>query len=168
MVNMIRIQKDTLTPDEISILVTELKKFPAIALINQNKWQIFKELYIAREYGNLVGLLAVVHLKHWIKLGPLIVLSQYQGNGIGKQLFKHVVQKYHNENLYIGSYNPAVKHLAQTYGFKETSRLGEIPIEIFCYYIGYYFEQFSWEFFLDNIRKRIFHKSEKYSFFFNK
>jgi hypothetical protein len=63
-------------------------------------------------------------------MGPLIILRKYQKKGYGKQLLAYVTNEYPTEQLYIGSSNPAVKHMTCSLGFKEILSFRKLPMEI--------------------------------------
>lgn len=150
------IRKRPLTATETDTLTKELPLFPDIGLIDPNAWnKTFPVIYVATTDKTLIGICAAVPLKHWIKIGPLVVLKKYHGKGYGKRLFAHVVKQLPNQNLYIGSSNPIVWKMALAASFQKEKSFWKLSTEIKIYLIRYFCERLSLSFITDALNKRM-------------
>jgi hypothetical protein len=150
----IKIVKRTLHQEEINILIEEIKKFPNPVFCTKKRWQNFKCVYIILNNNKLVGICEVIKINNWIKLGPFIVLQKYQGKGYGKMIFQKIIDDYPNNNLFVGSRNPAVHKIAVNLGFKEELSFWKLPNEIKSTLFDQILESFHFEYLKELIRKR--------------
>lgn len=162
----LQITKRKLRDEEIDILVAQMPAFPHIGFIHKNLWKQFQHTFVATERHTLVGVCVAFPLKHWIKLGPLIVTSKFQAKGYGKMLLLYVVNHYYKQNVYIGSANPAVWKLARSFGFRSTHNIFCVPLEIYLYLLSYLFSRFSILYIADAIKKRLKTPHRRYVHFF--
>jgi GNAT superfamily N-acetyltransferase len=138
---------------EIDILVEEIKKFPN-PITGKKSWKTFDPVYIAKTVQNdFVGVCGIKKLNGWIKFGPFVVFKKYHGQGYGRKILSMAVKDYPDDNLFIGSRNPAVAKLATSFGFHEIKKILKMPRTIQFYLAGYIFQNLSLEFFKECIRK---------------
>lgn len=145
-----------------------MRKFPDIGLIEGNKWGIFDKIYVATIDKNFLGICGIVKLKHWVKIGPVVVLKKFQGEGYGSLLLNFIVQKYAENNLYIGSPNSRIKNIVGKLGFIEQPNYWSLPWEIKKYFTQYLLERLSLGYILDSLYKIFFMRRGKYCYFLKK
>lgn len=80
------IAKRQLYTDERAQLATATISFPNIGFISKDLWTYFKTVYVATTGKNFIGVCVVIPLHGWIKLGPMVILKKYHGQGYGKEL----------------------------------------------------------------------------------
>lgn len=153
-----------LTIREQLILEAETKKSPYIGFIRHNVWDSFGKVFVLENKKQLIGVCVPVRLRHWCKLGPILVLSKFQGKGFGKILLSHAFNHFSNENLYIGAPNDRIVSIVTKLGFTKVRGLN-LPIEIKTYLFSYLFQRFSLEYITDAIRKKFTTHRWKYSYF---
>lgn len=160
------IEKRKLVEEEINRLIQEMKKFPDIGLFTKNLWKDFQDIFVAQKNGNLIGVCTIVDLGTWIKIGPLIVLSKFQGKGYGKLLFTHVMNTYKKKNLYIGSSHPRIWTIVEKRGFQRVGNFFSLPFVIQRYLIMYFFKRFNSDFLFDTLRKKLISKRGPYRYYY--
>jgi len=163
-----KITKRALTIDEMDSLSSEMKNFPHIGFIDRRLWQKYENIFVATHNNSLIGVCVAIHLKHWIKLGPLVVRKAFQGRGYGDALLSYAVYFYKNNDLYIGSANPRVWVIADKLGFLKTKNIFCVPFEIQRYLLSYIYERFSYVYLHDAIKKRLQTTSGQYFYFFKR
>ena len=93
---------------------------------------------VALDGGQIVGHVAVSPVRlssndaNWYGLGPISVLPQYQGKGIGQQLVHEVLRQLKNSGAH-GCVLLGDPHYYQKFGFRADSRLvlANVPAEYF-------------------------------------
>lgn len=150
-----------LTESEIDELIKEMRHFPDVGLYTKNQWKGFKHIFIADENNHLIGVCVVIQLNKWVKIGPVIILKNYQGKGYGKEVLKFVTEKYKDNNIYIGSSNQRVQMIMESLKFRKVSNFLNLSTEIKLYLIKHFFSRINWDFMVDSIPK-LFKKSGKY------
>jgi len=123
------LEKRRLNDKEVDAIVDEIKKFPN-PLTGKKAWQSFKKVYVITAQNNLIGVCAINTLKNWIKLGPFVVFEKHHGQGYGKKILESIMKDYPNDNLFIGSRNPAVAKISLNLGFDETKSFWKLPSTI--------------------------------------
>lgn len=161
------IEKKTLNDSEVNLLNKEIKKFPNPVFLTKNHWKELSFAYISNVEGSLAGICSITKLDKWYKLGPFIVLEKHQRKGIGKMLFKKIVEDNKNNNLFIGSRNPAVWSIAKNLGFKEEVNFWNLSNDVKSYLIRNLFLSLDLDFMKELFRKRSVNQG-KYRFFLKK
>ncbi len=146
------------------MLAGETKQSPYIGYIKPQIWQEFSDVFIANHKGVLIGACVIVPLSGWVKIGPFIVMSSYQGKGVGKRLLTHVTTYFKNTNVYIGSSNPKVIQMASNLRFQNIGFV-KLPREVKLYLISYLLQRASWEYIVDALRKKLTSKRFVYKYF---
>ncbi len=159
------ISRRLLRPSEIDILVHELHDYPDIGWISADGWKKFGKVFVATSEGRFVGVCVAISLPHWVKLGPFVIAGKFQERGYGRQLLRHIVNALSKYNLYIGSSNPAVGHLAMKCGFQRKNNFFSLPMEIKKYLIMYVFQRLNLTFVLDAVQKTFAEKRGKYFYY---
>lgn len=160
----ILITKRNLHKKEKELLVQELYNFPHIGLLNESGWKMFDNIYVATKNSNFIGICAVVYLNSWIKIGPLVILSNHQNKGYGKELFNFVVNNNTNKNLYLGSSNPIVDSFAKASGFTTANSYFKLPIVIKLYIFSYLLKRLNPNYLLDAFKKLSL-KKHRYNYY---
>ena len=155
-----------LTDEERRTLAEVTHAFPHIGFISEAMWKKFGACYVITVDDKFAGVCAMVPLRSWLKLGPLIILEEFQGQGLGKQLIQHIVTQHAEEKLYIGSSNPAVANIVEKFHFYKEPRWFRLPRELQLYQITYFLERLSPTFLLDALRKQTQGKKGQYFFFY--
>ena len=153
-----------LTKEERAILAEETKQSPYIGFIHESVWQHFGKMFVIDRDQAVLGACATIALRGWIKIGPLIILSRAQGKGLGKQLLTRVVSASGKQNLYIGTPNPKVMHMARTLEFQQVNYL-QLPGPVKYYLLHYLFERISGDYIFSSLRKKLRSKNWGYAFF---
>lgn len=153
-----------LTDQEKQILERETKKSPHMGFIRRDVWTSFEKVFVLQNNIQLIGVCAPIRLRHWYKLGPVLVLSKFQGSGFGKKLLSHALNYFPHTNLYIGTPNPRVVSIVTKLGFVRVNGW-VLPLEIKAYLLSYLFQRFSWEYITDAIQKKFTSHQWKYSYF---
>lgn len=153
-----------LTESERKVLANETMQSPYIGFIHQRVWQQFGKVFVVSEHKKFLGICVTISLSRWIKIGPLFVLPQAQGKGLGRLLLTHVVKANRNKNIYIGTPNPKVMHMAYSFGFQKIT-FWQLPWAVKCYLFLYLFERMNWEYVVSSIRKKLTSKNFGYEYF---
>lgn len=153
-----------LTEIERKVLANETKQSPYIGFIHEDIWSRFGKMFVVSENKTFLGACAIVPLRDWAKIGPLFVLSRAQGQGLGKQLLTHVIKTTRNKNIYIGTPNPKVVHMANSFGFQKIT-FWQLPWAVKRYLFIYLFERMNWEYVVSSIRKKLTSKNFGYEYF---
>ncbi|NQS89237.1 GNAT family N-acetyltransferase [Patescibacteria group bacterium] len=158
------ITKRKLTAKEIDLLQKEISDSLNITLFSKHRWRKFDILFVATHQGKLVGVCAVVDLDNWGKIGPLIILKNYQGKKCGTKLLNHVVTTFRHHNLFIGSSNSKVWSIVNKLRFNQIG-YSKLPKQVKLYFFKYIIENLNCSFILDTIKKRLLHKRGEYKTF---
>lgn len=149
----INFEKRRLSEREVEAIVEEIKKFPN-PLNGKNFWLALKQVYIALSQNELIGVCGIRKLNNWTKLGPFVVFQKYHGQGYGRKIIETILKDYSNDNLFIGSRNPAVAKIASSLGFSEVDSIWKLPNTIKVYLLGALFETLSLYYISEFIRKK--------------
>ena len=91
------IRQHTLTEEEITKLISSIKTAPDLAFVDRKNWKRYPNPYCVFADKEFAGVCCITETKHWIKIGPLVILPKYQGKRLGKLLFNTVVEKQTNK-----------------------------------------------------------------------
>lgn len=120
MSDTIQIEVRRLADKEITTLMEEISKVPDITYITKRILQKIDKSYIATETESkqLAGVCSVMSVsKKWVKVGPLLVVEAYRGQGIGGWLINQVLEQHKHFNIFVGSSNPRVQAMLEKRGF---------------------------------------------------
>jgi len=162
----ITITKRPLKDKEIDSITNDIKNFPFLGYLHKNYWMRFQNTFVVSKRNEFIGVCVVLPLKHWKKIGPVVISSKFQNKGYGKILLTYVTNYYKHDNLYIGSANPQIWKLAGDLGFQGTRNIFQVPLEIHTYLFIYLWNRFSILFIIDAIKKKITAKHQAYYYFF--
>lgn len=152
----ISIVRRMLTDPEITELVENIRLFPDLAYVSPKRWKHFTDPYCIIVNGHFAGICAIYTFNIWVKLGPLVLLKKYQGNGLGKKLLTNIFEDYHDKSIFIASSNPIVQHIAKTNKFTELSSFFSLPREIQSFLLKHLAEHMNTQFIVEGIRKKFF------------
>ncbi|MCL4338969.1 GNAT family N-acetyltransferase [Patescibacteria group bacterium] len=152
-----------LADSEIMLLLSQSPFFPDVGLYAKKTWEGFQNPFIILKDDKFIGVCVVIPLENWLKLGPVIILKEFQGKGYGKRLLSRVVERYRANNLYIGSSNKKVGHIVKGLNFRKISYMG-LPGEIKVFLLRQFWERLNLNFIKDAIPK-LFRKSGRYRYF---
>lgn len=124
---MFEIVRRNLSKIEASLLVQEMRNFPDIVYFSESHLSHLPHTFVAEIDGQFAGVCGVYEIGTWIKLGPLVVLQEYHGRGLGRALIQKVLQNYPNKNFLIISSNTKVQRIALTSGFAECRSFFALP-----------------------------------------
>lgn len=162
---IIRVRR--LNTREVILFSEESKKFIHISYLKPSFIRTFHPLFVAEINGKAVVILRARNLQEYWKLGPLLVLPEYQKQGIGTLLVSHAVKKYKNRHLYIGSSNPGVWRIVKKHGFTRKKYM-HLPGTVKKYLIGDLFQRIGTGFFWYEFIKAIKRGRRDYRFFIKK
>ncbi len=160
----ISIVKRKLSQQESVVLAAETKKSPHIGYIAPHIWKNFNHVFVATNGQELLGVCVVVPLRNYMKIGPIIVLSEHQGKHVGSRLLDRVAKAYRNHSLYIGSSNSRVQHVVERLGFSQVS-YWQLPLQIKLYLLSYLWQRGNIDYILDSLTKIARHRRGKYHFY---
>lgn len=130
------IQGKPLSPSEKKLIIQATKAYENLVYVGPKTWELFDMLYKLYDDDVFVGVCAVNIGGSYAKIGPLCLLSQYHGKGMGKKLVRHIVEDLRSKyNLYLASSNPAVWHIANGLGLKQDNALLHIPLSVIWIYM---------------------------------
>jgi len=164
----ISIQKRKLSSLESKILEAETMDFIHTGFTSQHIWQKYFPVYVMAAGNKLIGIVNIVGLNEWMKIGPVVILAKYQGKGYGGKILKHVVSDMKNNNLYIGSSNPYIWRIVEGLGFERLDNYLKLPREIKIYLLKYFLERLNFEFIINEAKKIREKKRTKYRFYARK
>ncbi len=126
----ISIRRRSLTESEITRLVQDVRLFPDLAYVSPVRWRRLIDPYVLEVDRVFAGVCGVYNFNQWIKLGPLVVLEKYHGNGLGKLLLKTIIDDHSAVSVFITSTHPAVQHVMESFGFQHVSSFFSLPKEV--------------------------------------
>ena len=160
----VMIKERQLTKQEIDILALETKKSIHIGYIAPHVWREFDYIFVASDGNNLLGVCVVVPLKRYLKLGPVVVVEEHQGKGVGSKLLSAIIKSLGHHNLYIGSSNVQIKKIILKLGFTEVRYL-QLSLEIMMYLLSYIWQRGSLLYLQDSLAKIFRHRRGKYRYY---
>jgi len=149
-----------LSSKEIDILIGEAKNFPYLVAGDRKRWTSFSKAYVMYKENQLVASCSVIELEKYIKLGPFIVLEKHQGKRYASLLVSEIIRKNKHVSIYIGSYTPAIWHLAEKYSFKRIKSFFILPNVIRKYIIIQSLKNSRMSFMTEYLKKRIYKNSD--------
>lgn len=164
----LRITQRKLIPMEIEKIVSQMKRFPHVGFIDKKGWNSFGRVFVTMKENKLVGVCATFQLQNWVKIGPLLILEEFQNKRYGRTIFNFVVNYYKKMDLYVGSSNPKVWKMTKDLKFKKVNSIAKLPREIKIYLIRYFLDRLSISFFIDAIRKKLVLRNRSYCYFLRK
>ena len=96
----VNIIKRELKDKEISLLINEIRGFSAPFYVKYKVWKSFKNNYILLINNKFAGVFVINIYKDWIKLGPFVLLKEFQGKGFGTKIFKLILRDYKKDKLF--------------------------------------------------------------------
>lgn len=160
----VEINNRQLENSEIEVLQREIIASPDISVFPDKRWSSFSSTYVADVGNQFAGVCATIKLKEWVKLGPFVILDEFQGNGFGSKLLNHTAEELYGEKLFIGSSNPAVWRMVERLDFTRVTFV-DLPNDVKLYFLQYIFKNLSVVFLLDAIKKNLFSKRGEYKTF---
>jgi GNAT superfamily N-acetyltransferase len=160
----ISVAPEKLSDYMIEQLQQEVKKSINITLFDKRTWNTYETVYVARENDNFVGVCVVDPIENYYKLGPFIVLSEYQGKGYGAELFEQVIKNLEGKTLFVGSSNPAVRKIIGKHGF-ETLPRKNVPKCLKVYFLKYMLKVLDAAFLWDAFKKWVVRGRGRYSIY---
>lgn len=122
--------KRQLVSSEASLLVKEMQEFPDIIYFSEEYLCRLPQTYVAGIDGQFAGVCGVFTIGSWIKIGPLVVLRQYQARGLGRALIDVIVQRHPDKNLLIMSSNAKVQKIVKSFHFTECESIFSLPSRV--------------------------------------
>lgn len=163
MAKTIKIQR--LTPQRIKQLVAETKNFPSLIYVSPIHWLKFHTVYQAELDGHFAGACALItYQPSWLKIGPIALLSKYQGLGLGRKLLTKIVTDHSHHNLLIFSSNPRIHQLCLSLKFKPVS-FWQLPYSIWLAILSELLHHLSLKYILDSIKKNMSGDRKSLKFF---
>lgn len=160
----IQIGHEVLTIAEMAALADAIAQAEHIVYIRPDYWQKIKT-YVLREQGDFVGACAVVALpNNWVKIGPLVLVQKYHGQGYGKKLLSRVIQMHEGQHLFIHSSHPAVLSIIQPFAFVEVSSVYQLPQEVKVHAFKHIIDNAHLELLRSYLKKRVGKKHRGRSF----
>ena len=162
----VTIEKHTLTEEEITELISSIKTAPDLAFVDRKNWKRYPNPYCVFADKEFAGVCCTSETKHWVKIGPLVTLSKFQGKGLGKLLFNTVVAK-QTKSLCVMSSCPILQHLTDSAGFTEAPNVFALPNEVQRLLIRQLANYLSIPYLLEALRKKLILKRGKVRVFTN-
>lgn len=114
--------------------------------------------YIIEYNGASAGMCGVYLDNAWIKIGPLVLLSRFQGLGLSRKIITAVMRDFSKQNMLILSSHVKVQHIIGTLGFEKLQSLGDIPLPFKIFLCRQLITLVSPTLILEKIRKSVFLK----------
>lgn len=172
MKNDIVIKDGTLSTEEIAELMKRIATSEHIVYI---KSSFFKKLKAKKAYVNnqFAGVCCVAEInKNLNKIGPMIVLEDFEGMGIASKLLKETIEQYKDADLFIHSSNPAMIKVINKYNFTRINGIRNLPLEVVSYLLsGHILMNMDLSLAKFFLKKRLFKKppkAENYMYFATK
>lgn len=108
----------------------DIKSFPDLVYVSPRRWETMPTPYVIEFDSYFAGVCGVYEVGDWVKFGPLVILTKYQGQGLGKALFTEVLSRYSHKNVFIASSNRIVQKLALQTHFERVRSILGLPREI--------------------------------------
>jgi len=150
----ISIIRRKLAESEINKLVVNVRLFPNLAYVSPKHWLYFTDPYCLLINGRFAGVCVIHTLKNWVKLGPLVILQNYHGKGLGKTLLQKVIKDQSSRSLFIASSNPVVQHIITSSNFQQILSFFSLPKEIQLFLVKQLIEYISIPYIFEIIRKK--------------
>ncbi len=154
-----------ITQSEYSSSRKAIKLFPDLSFLKYSVVQHLTECYVAEIDGVFAGFCGIQYGRGWWKLGPIVVLPEFQKHGVGSALLLHVVEKSKNRPTYFGTSNIKIKEYGRKIGAKEIGSFFSLPWAIKLAAIGFLFEYLSLQFLWESLRKFFRYGRGKYTYF---
>lgn len=135
------IHRRKLTRTEAGILVSALRDTPNITGYSLEEWLRFSDVWVAEVDGKFAGVAVNEDFgSYWTYITALFVMPEYQGKGVGKELFGTqlaVIQEC-KRGAYTCSRNPMVIKWMKSSGMSLSSTMWTAPLPILFYYLTFY------------------------------
>lgn len=138
---MVTIHKRKLTDTEAAILVSALRDTPNITGYSQEEWLKFSDVWVGQVDGHFAGVAVNEDFgTYWTYMTALFVRPEYQGKGLGKELFDTLLTAVREckHGAYTCSRNPVVIKWMKSSGMSLSSTLWSAPLPILFYYLTFY------------------------------
>jgi len=129
-----------------------------------------KKAYVNKQFA---GACCVAKIKDRLyKIGPMVVLEDFEGIGIASQLLKEIIEQNKDKDLFIHSSNPAMLKVINKYKFTRVENFRNIPLEVLTYLLsGHILKNLDLNLVKYFVKKRILKtapKAENYMYFAKK
>jgi hypothetical protein len=163
----IQIHHGKLTDTEIHLINNDTRLYPDLTYVSPKLWKTFSKHFILYVNNEFAGVCAIIKLAHWIKIGPFVIRSHFRNKGFGTKLLQDISMAYPNENLYIGSSNPALWKIAIKNRFTQVQLLA-LPTEVRYYLLTTLLRFINPTFLYEALRKTIVYGKHRYGYFIRK
>lgn len=130
---MLRITREAPSQAAQQPLIDAAARTPHIAHLTMPelaRWIAAETICFAHVDGQCVGLAAWQPInRHWVELGPYVVLESARGQGVGSALVQASLAYTRTSRHYAVSQNPAMHYLLAQAGFDAT-RFSRLPLAI--------------------------------------
>lgn len=150
------INQSSLSYKEAKALVSALKDFPDIIYVPLQRWLSIKapyKVYIDEVFAGVCVVYAVS--KDCVKIGPMVVLEKFQGNGIAKIFLKRILVDYKDRKLiFIASSSSKLQKILPRFGFAQQKSLLLLPWSIKVFLVKQMLTWMSIGLIWESVRKR--------------
>lgn len=158
---IISVNRRKLSEAEISLLIRDLPLFPNLAYVSRSRWRHMKNPYCLLASDQFAGVCGIYRFDGWIKIGPLVLLQKYHGQGLGRQLLKVIFDDHKNTSIFITSSNPAVHQIMSSFDFQELPGVFSIPFKVKMFLIRQITEHINISVAQEGIRKLFLQKGKR-------
>lgn len=124
---MITIVQRPLSKIETSLLINDIQGYPDLMYVSEERFLNLPCAYVVEVDNQFAGVCGVYEFGSWVKLGPLVALQKYHGNGIGRNLVEKILIDFSDRNIHISSSNIKVQKLLQSLSFTELKSFLTLP-----------------------------------------
>ena len=166
------IKDEKLTDKEIARLTKRIVVSEHIVYIKHNFFQNLKakKAYVNKQFAG-VCCLAIIN-KKLNKIGPMIVLEDFEGMGIASRLLKETIDQHKDVDLFIHSSNPAMIKVINKYKFTKIDGFRNLPLAVVTYLLsGHILRNMDFKLVKYFFKKRLFKtapKADNYIYFATK
>ncbi|MCA9385517.1 GNAT family N-acetyltransferase [Candidatus Dojkabacteria bacterium] len=153
---MIKIKnvQQPLKREVVNQLISAIKRDPDVVFISRYKWSGYKDMYVVEQNKQFIGCCILKFYEDWIKLGPLVLLPQARGKGIGTKLVCKMEHDLKDTNLFCTSTNTRIHKILDSLGFEEIEPKRS-PCKIRSILLKEFLEYLSFRSVFEGIRKWI-------------
>lgn len=150
---MITFVRRPLSDQEIEKIVQTISHTPTLVYVAPSIWKSFYNPYVVMVNQEFAGVCQIYENGNWAKIGPIILLPNFQGHGVGKQLIARIIVDYRHKKLFLTTTNSILKHIVKGFEFKKIRSFFLLPIPIAIFLIVQFFEYLRAESILAYIQK---------------
>lgn len=161
----LQITERLVTREEYDATQIAVRQFPDLSFLKFTVVQHLSECYVAEVNGRFAGFCGIQYGFGWWKLGPIVVLPEYQKSGVGSALLHKVVEVSSKRPTYFGTSNTQVKEFGKSIGAREIGNFLQLPFAIKLAAAYFLLEYMSPYYLWESMRKYVRYGRGTYTYF---